>query len=223
MPSLWAQPVMQFETSTHQFGNITEGEIPTFDFVVKNTGTDSLRIIQVVPSCGCTEPQWSKKPIAPNESAVISIGYNSTGRSGVFHKGIQVIANSNPSTHELQIEGEVIPRQIVGGVLSGNLHFSMTNTFLGTVQIGETVRQHLYVQNKGTRPVRIREVSWEHKDNVFVSYPQRPIFAGEVIMIEVALNASDLAAGGFKDTINFKTSDTVMPQKQFVIEATVVE
>ena len=221
--SLAAQPQIQFEKTTHIFGDIIEGEMPTYNFVVKNTGTDSLKVIQVIPSCGCTEPQWSKAMIAPNQTGVITIGYNSTGRPGRFDKSIQVISNANPSSQEIRISGEVIPRQITNGIQIGNLLFNMNNSFLGGLKVGETLSQKFYVQNKGTRPIRIQEAVWTNKDNIFVSYPQRPIFAGEVVMIEVAFNSSDVKLGYFKETILLKTNDTQEREKTITIEANVIE
>ncbi|MFA7082446.1 MAG: DUF1573 domain-containing protein, partial [Bacteroidales bacterium] len=45
-------------------------------FKFKNEGKSPLIINNVVASCGCTNPKWSKDPVMPSQSGEISITYN---------------------------------------------------------------------------------------------------------------------------------------------------
>ncbi len=49
-----------FETSSHSFGNIIEGQIATYEFKFTNTGTEPLELTNVRASCGCTTPKWPR-------------------------------------------------------------------------------------------------------------------------------------------------------------------
>jgi hypothetical protein len=95
-----------FETSSHSFGNIIEGQIATYEFKFTNTGTEPLELTNVRASCGCTTPKWPRELIQPGASSVIRAEYNSSGRPGTFSKNIFVTSNAGQST--LTISGNVI-------------------------------------------------------------------------------------------------------------------
>jgi hypothetical protein len=97
---------IKFETTSHSFGNIIEGQMATHEFVFTNTGTDPLTLTNVRASCGCTTPSWPREVIEPGKSASIRAEYNSNGRPGTFTKNIFVTSNGGEST--LTISGNVV-------------------------------------------------------------------------------------------------------------------
>lgn len=56
---------IKFETTSHSFGNIIEGQIARYDFKFINTGTEPLILSNVSASCGCTTPKWPREALAP--------------------------------------------------------------------------------------------------------------------------------------------------------------
>ncbi len=98
-------PIMTFEKTIHDFGQIREGERVSYSFKFTNTGTAPLVISNVVPSCGCTVPEWPKEPIAPGESEYITLIFDSKGRSGNFLKNVSIFANTIPNQTVLEIKG----------------------------------------------------------------------------------------------------------------------
>lgn len=101
------KPEFKFNKVSHDFGTLTEGEVATFDFEFKNTGKEPLLITNVVPSCGCTTPKWSKEPIAPGKSGVITVSYDTKGRPTPFSKNVTIYSNAKTPTKVLYIKGEV--------------------------------------------------------------------------------------------------------------------
>lgn len=101
-------PYMSFQSQTHDFGKIIFSEPAIFDFTFTNTGNAPLKISSVKSTCGCTVPKWSEEEIAPNETGVISIKYDSK-RSGEFIKGITIYSNATNGDIVLIIKGEVTP------------------------------------------------------------------------------------------------------------------
>ncbi len=97
---------IKFDEISHNFGNVTEGEIAKYEFRFTNTGTEPLVLTNVQASCGCTTPKWPREPIAPGQSAVITAEYNSNGRPGSFTKNIFVKSNGGDVT--LTISGMVV-------------------------------------------------------------------------------------------------------------------
>ncbi len=88
------------------FGKIPQGKPVTHNFEVVNIGKDSLRIVNVQASCGCTTPEWDREKIqAPGEKTTIKVGYNSASE-GPFNKTITISYNGT-QTKQLIIKGEV--------------------------------------------------------------------------------------------------------------------
>ena len=64
--------VVQLDKTVHDFGDILVSDGPvTATFTVKNVGEKALLIYNVVSSCGCTNVEWTRKPIAPGETGTI--------------------------------------------------------------------------------------------------------------------------------------------------------
>ena len=110
--SILAQPVMKLTASEHDFGTFKEeAGRQTFDFMVSNTGNAPLVIQNIVASCGCTTPDWTKDPIQPGANGKISAIYDPSGRPGQFSKTLSVYTNSVPNIVVLTIKGEVVARE----------------------------------------------------------------------------------------------------------------
>lgn len=101
-------PEIKFEEETHDFGRITQGEKVTFGFKFKNTGGSNLIISSAAGSCGCTVPEYPKKPIAPGEEATINVVFSSEGKSGLVEKSVTLVTNCEPSTKIIYIKANVI-------------------------------------------------------------------------------------------------------------------
>jgi len=59
-------PVLNFETSEFDFGEIKKGSPVETVFNYKNTGAAPLVITNIGTTCGCTVPKdWSREPLLP--------------------------------------------------------------------------------------------------------------------------------------------------------------
>ena len=99
-----------FEKKEHDFGYINETAGPVkCEFKFTNTGNKPLLIIDAVPSCGCTRPEYPKRPIAPGDTGIIKVEYQPRGRTGAFKKDIRVNTNGKEKKVILYIIGVTIP------------------------------------------------------------------------------------------------------------------
>lgn len=101
-------PEIKFEEETHDFGRITQGEKVSFAFKFKNTGGANLIISSANGSCGCTVPEYPKKPIAPGEEASVNVVFSSEGKSGMVEKSVTLVTNCEPSTKIIYIKANII-------------------------------------------------------------------------------------------------------------------
>ena len=63
----------------------------------------------VVSSCGCTVPSWTREPIMPGKEGTIKVKYD-TNRIGVIGKQITVMSNAKTERVVLQIAGKIEPK-----------------------------------------------------------------------------------------------------------------
>ena len=90
----------------YNFGKIPQGKPVTHVFDITNTGKDSLKIINVQASCGCTTPEWEHdKAVASGGTTKINVGFNAAGE-GPFNKVITITYNGSQSK-QITIKGEV--------------------------------------------------------------------------------------------------------------------
>lgn len=98
---------IKFNETTKSVGtfSVKKSKVST-TFTFTNVGTAPLVIHQVVASCGCTVPSYSKEPVQPGKTGTIKVDYDGEGKSlGYFKKSIIVRTNSSTPTTRLFIEG----------------------------------------------------------------------------------------------------------------------
>lgn len=101
-----------FDNSTWDFGTIAEdgGEVShTFNF--KNVSPSPIVIINATTTCGCTVPQYSKRPIASGAEATMEITYDPLYRPGRFVREVKIYTSVSPEPEIIKIVGDVTPRK----------------------------------------------------------------------------------------------------------------
>lgn len=100
---------ISFEESRFDFGKIKEGDSVSHVFSFINTGEEPLIISNAIPSCGCTIPSYSKRPVPPGEKGQIEVVFHSANQKGKVHKNIIVVSNAERSKASISFDAEVIP------------------------------------------------------------------------------------------------------------------
>ena len=153
-------PKISVPESSFDFGEITDGENVTHDFVVFNTGDDVLKIINVRASCGCTAAKPEKDQIAPGESATVNVQFNSSGRQGSQRKYVYVTTN-DPNNSELRLifTTMVLPKVAEKTEVSTpRLMLEKNQHDFGDIDEGKIVELNLKFKNVGKKTLEISEV-----------------------------------------------------------------
>ena len=101
-------PAITFEESTHDFGDITQGEKVVHTFAFENSGDEPLIITNVKVTCGCTVPEWPREPIPPGIQSSITVQFNSTGKKGRQNKVITIVSNAISPLNQVTITTNVL-------------------------------------------------------------------------------------------------------------------
>lgn len=106
-------PVITWEKSTYDFGDVPQGDKVEHTFKFRNTGTEPLIITNVQVTCGCTTPKgWARDPIAPGQTGEITVAFNSQGKWGKQNKVVTVVSNaSNSEGGQISFSANVIEKK----------------------------------------------------------------------------------------------------------------
>lgn len=102
------QPEISFEKSSHDFGQVIQGEVVSYHFKFKNAGTGDLVISNVSSSCGCTVTDYPEGVIKPGEEGSLEATFDSHRRRGFQNKTITVLSNTQPNKTTLKIKAKVV-------------------------------------------------------------------------------------------------------------------
>ena len=89
------------------FGKIKKGDKVEHVYEVTNTGKNPLIISSVVPTCGCTVPEFTKDPIMPGQKGKVTLKFDSTNFHGIVHKTAQLYANVSQVPIELKFTADI--------------------------------------------------------------------------------------------------------------------
>ena len=103
-------PVMTFNETVHDFGDINEGDVAETTFKFKNTGKTDLVISNIKGSCGCTVPSnWKKEPIKPGEESEFTVKFNSRNKPNKQQKTVTITSNTAKGRDVVRITANVKP------------------------------------------------------------------------------------------------------------------
>lgn len=147
------------QITEHNFGDIKQGDVVSYDFNITNNGGDVLKIIDVRASCGCTAAQPDKKELKPGESTTIKVTFNSKGRKGAQVKTVRVITN-DPEKSDINfvIRCNIIVDQSNSQPSGASLFLPENQFNFGQVKEGTTVSHTFELVNKGSDVLQIKDV-----------------------------------------------------------------
>lgn len=107
-------PVITFEKSSHDFGDIYQGDKVEHTFKFTNTGNEPLIITNVQVTCGCTTPKgYPRDPIAPGGKGEITIAFNSAGKMGRQNKVVTIVSNaSNADQAQVSFSTNILEKKV---------------------------------------------------------------------------------------------------------------
>lgn len=100
---------IEFTKKVHNFGTLyEEGGPVTYKYEFKNTGPVPLIIFKVEASCGCTTPEWTKRPIAPGKKGFLMVEFNPYENLGNVSKTVTINSNAENPTVKLIVKANVV-------------------------------------------------------------------------------------------------------------------
>ena len=156
-----AQGKLVFGPATWDFGTIREvdGRV-SHTFTGENRGDSPLVILDVVTSCGCTVPRFSKQPILPGGKTEITVTYDPANRPGIFNKDLTVYSSERKKIATLTVQGSVTPRpksleELYPIDAGGGLRLTTTLNAFAYLYPGHPVQGAIGYVNDSRRTIRL--------------------------------------------------------------------
>ena len=188
-------PKIQFETTVHDFGKATSGDLVKYTYIFTNAGDQSLEL-SGVQACGCITSDWTKK-VEPGKTGSLPISFNSTSYSGPVVKMITVTCNDRANPRPmLQFKGTIWKP------IDVNPQFAVLNLTPDAPLASTTV----VITNNMSEPVTL-----------FAPQCNNPAFAVELKTnqpgkeFRLVIAPVSLLSGNAQAQITLKTSSTNMP------------
>jgi archaellum component FlaG (FlaF/FlaG flagellin family) len=100
-------PIITLNKEIHNYGIIEYNSNGNCQFIIKNTGAETLTINNIKTSCGCTITDIQQKDIKAGDSSQLTIRYD-TKRPGAINKKIIIYSNDIKTPEkEIFIKGYV--------------------------------------------------------------------------------------------------------------------
>lgn len=191
---------LRFDTLEHDFGVLEEaGGKRSCTFTAVNVGKQPIVLVDVVTTCGCTVPTFSRKPIRSGEKTEIVVTYDPYGRPGRFDRKLFLYGAKRERLAELIIRGEVTPRELTveerypielgEGVRASATHCSFTYIY-----VGAPMRSAISLINTSDKPCRLELI---------------PMLQSGILTVDVP----SVLAAGERSAINFcYTNPTEAPR-----------
>ncbi len=228
--SLAAQPLMKLSEPSHDFGKFKEeAGRQAYDFIVTNSGNTPLVIQNIVASCGCTTPEWTRQPIAPGKEGKIKAIYDPKDRPGAFNKTLTVYTNAKPEVAVLVIKGEVVPREKTVEELftypvdsAKAVRFESNHLAFTNVKKTEKKIRVMPIMNTSAKPVRITfEMLPAH---LTLKANPETLKPGQKGIIEGTYDATkNNAWGNVSDMVKVALNGVVQNTSYYYISANLVE
>jgi hypothetical protein len=223
----FSQPKVQFLSKEHDFGVFKEeGGLQKFNFIVVNSGDSALFIKNVVPSCGCTTPEWTQSPIPPKGQGRVTAIYDPQGRPGTFTKTLTVHTNAKPEMEVLVIKGEVQPKvktiEDLFPFAVGPVRFESNQMAFQNIKKNEKKIRVMPVINNSNATVKLEfEGIPQH---VLLKANPETLKPGQKGLVEATYDATKNPGwGNTTDLAKVKIDGVVLPNMYYYITADLVE
>jgi len=154
--ALWnavsAQPKLAIDSMTVDLGAMYSGQVRTGRIVLRNIGTQPLKILHVQPSCGCTAVRQPKSELQPNESDEVEVSFNSMLYRGPIEKYVNIETNDPLSQY--------VAVKLIGEVKEELAPISNSySVWMGNVTVGKRIQQPISFKNISGKPIGILKIT----------------------------------------------------------------
>jgi hypothetical protein len=198
------------------FGSIPKESVVKHDFGFQNTGSDTLLITRVKPTCGCTTAPLSSDKIAPGEAAEISASLNTKKLHGTIKKSILIDSN-DPISPYLKISFRARINDTLA-TLQSNPEVADFATFKGS----DKAKFTLSIANRGSETADLVILDKPPDEILKASFRNGTLAPGDSTVLELEL-VTELSPGPFVSSLTLEAEGKPDSRMTIPIKGVVTE
>lgn len=216
-----------FEKTFIALGAIQDKEEPIkINFNYQNIGKGKVTITDIKADCGCSRPQWDKKPVAFNQKGEIVVYFFPKELSGNQTKTITVFTDGEPNVYYLKFSAFIddINARVAKTYPSkqGNTLFDSYEVKFPSIYNDATDSLLRTMYNPTTKNIKILGV--EAPAYMTVTREKDLITPNSGVAFKFKFKAKEANDYGKKlDEVIVHTDDSLEPKKKFLVRANIVE
>ncbi|RPI04432.1 MAG: DUF1573 domain-containing protein [Ignavibacteriae bacterium] len=187
------QPKLSLNKPVVDLGTIYSGMKKQGKIVLRNIGTDTLRIYSVQPSCGCTTVKQPKSFLLPSESDVVELEFNSTGYHGTVEKHVNIVTN-DPLAQNVTVTLSAVVKEDLESISHSSL------LWLGNIVQGKTLVQNAGYKNISGRRIKINKFTTS-SSSISVRLDKKVLNPNDTLQIQVSVKAEKPGYGSESFTL----------------------
>lgn len=224
--------LVKFEKSMHDFGKIKEEAVEhIYEFRFANISSSKILVSNVIASCGCTTPTWTKDSVSAGKSGFVKVVFSSINRPGLFEKSLQVVVSSasKMDTILLGIKGEVLPKPKTGKIdfpdKIGAIRVQSRYLNLGNVKTTDKPAEFNFgIYNDTTFDISLKLKSIPFPKYMNVQLDPEVLKSGQRGNIRITFNAKERGDYGYvSDYFEVETNEESSASKIFYMATTIEE
>ena len=162
------EDVIRFDHKVHDFGDVLMSEGPvTCMFTFTNIGKQPLVVHNVISSCGCTTPEWTRQPVRPGATGTIEATFSNDQGPYPFEKALTVYVGVGSSGLDkpivLRLRGEAHERKMdldeLFSTRIGDLGLRKSEVSLGYIDQGVVKSDQMQVANLSKSELSVETAS----------------------------------------------------------------
>lgn len=212
------KPQMKFVEDTYDFGKVKQNDVVEHTFEFFNAGGDTLKILDISTSCGCSVGKLSKREFAAGEKGTIDVRFDTRGKLGNQVQRIYIRTNEpdNP-TKIITIKAQVY----IDTTGSPKIFFDRLFHNFGKVEEGKIYETSFAFMNTGQGVLEIVDI--HSSCGCAAAIPRkRKLNPSETSEVRVEFNSTNFS-GLVTRYIAVRSNDPSNPEIYLTIQAEVVK
>lgn len=219
-------PKIQWEDENWNWGKIImEQGVVGHNFKFVNVGDEPVKILEVLPSCGCTVAEWTTQSVLPGKTGFVKVKFDPKGKLGPNSKYITVKTNSEPAIFTLTIKGDVISNKWQRSKYKlqyGNLAIVTNKIEIGNIKENASYKFEIPLANIGIKPIQIKRIF--NAPNIKISNEAKIIGTEEELILQCVYSPiRPTVFGENLHEIKILTNDDTLALKTFSLLSVVEE
>ncbi len=198
--SVLAGPMAQIPEATFNFGKISQHVKISKTFWVKSIGDDTLKILTIVPGCGCTQIPMKDSVLAPGDSSSFEVQFSAQAYRGFITKKPYITTNAGPDNIYLEFNAEII----VDSTLFKPIRLNPFKLDVSQFTVESRRKTSGWIINTSEKDLQLKMIDDKNK-NFTVALP-KIIKAHDSAQATVTVN-EDAITKEFEQSVTFEVND----------------